>query len=238
MGVNELRTLPTLELDIPEDTWDAIDTIYKKAEALDKEFGRNHARSILHTRKEMAYLYEIASGRHDIICDSNAFAIQCGTYRGGSACAIARGLESGQTTMPLWAIDNFALVFEHDDSAESIQVDLKRLIDRLSLNNRIASVYHDNISFLKAMDSCHARTRFAFIDSSHEFEPTLEELRLAYKMRCKQATTWIVVHDYAPHDFFKHNVDAIHCFIDDVSAECSVRFVPETRFVIFQFDER
>ena len=168
--------------------------INNMALSLDQAIGN----PILLSVPDCQWLYEIAAGFHDEQCDKEAYAIQTGTYRGGSACIIAQGLKYGGLTKPLIAIDSFEQVFDKSkpETTNDIFLAHKQLIEALNLEKHIMSVWHDSIRFLEFLSTLNPIIRFAFIDSVHLYQHIIKELAGIYPLLCKHADSWIIFHDY------------------------------------------
>ena len=215
-----IRDWTILSLVNEQQSYKIIKTIRDKVDEIS-----GYSPSILHSPGDCMYMYEIASGKHDDLQANNNCAIQVGTFLGGSACMIAKGLEDGNIYAPLIAIDIFCYARQDlGETTDDIFIGHKRMIDVHHFQNRIASVYHDSVGFLQLLSQWNTVARFVFIDTDHTYDSTLKECELSYSLLCTNATAWLLVHDYVSPN--EGNIQAVHDFIDNLSGRNYTVFRP------------
>lgn len=164
----------------------------------------------LHAPIELAALYELACGLHDTIPMPDGHVINCGTFRGSNACAIASALKHIGFTTPILTIDPFNYAhtkYYPNDTTDLVFLHHKQLIEHFGLQNLIASVYHTDLEYLEHFWA--KPIRIAVIDTTHSYPQTQQEI---------QALTahiptggWFISHDFMPEN--EGVVQALHEFL-------------------------
>ena len=120
--------------------------------------------------------------------------LQCGLFCGGSAFTMAYAIRNSPTiNTPLIAIDSYTKDYRplrqlFNDAYHEFRENLWEF----RLHDDIAAVLSDTVSFLKSF--WHYPLRLAFIDSSHHYEPTRQEIKHIFPHLQKGA--WLIFHDY------------------------------------------
>ena len=148
---------------------------------------------IQHTMRELRVLYEVAAGFHDTDL-VEGYALQCGIFCGGSACVMGHALkDANKDYFPVVAIDSYTKEYEplratfdkaYQESRENIWA--------LGLSNFVTTVISDDTLFLR--NFWHSPIRVAFVDSSHHYEHTKEEIKLLMPYIVENG--WLIFHDY------------------------------------------
>ena len=150
------------------------------------------AHDIRHSAEDLRAYYEIARGFHNDRVDGHV--VQLGIYRGGSACAIALGLKEADSATPLVCVDNFSYA-NSPETTDDVMLAQKHLIEALGLRSHVVSVWHDSVAFFdKFWDF---PIRFAFIDTNHSYEHTIEEIKVLEPHIVSGG--WLGFHDYTPY---------------------------------------
>ena len=191
---------------------------------------------VFHSRKEMAVLYNIASGKYDDITDKSAMSIQTGVYRGGSACAIALGMIEGNIDASLLAVDKFdgscrcrgTLL---GDNSNRVVNNYRTLVRRLNLQNKIITLICDSIDMLELVKRYNIRPRMLHLDSSHDYPHLSKEIALSFESLNRKVTSWILVHDFG---FEQGATNAVIDFVDNLSPSVEL-YIVDT-MLIMRFD--
>ena len=170
---------------------------------------RSEHDSILHSRFELDVLYELAYGMHDLP-GTSGHIIHCGMHRGGSICVMAQAVrDSGSMLKPVIGIDPYVKEFRRTqpDFRNNACMLMYDNIHKLSLEDCICPILFDDTKFF---DMFSIPSRIIFIDSSHLYDHTKEEIRLLLPNLVNNG--WLVFHNYAPKEDV---VTVVNEFIDN-----------------------
>ncbi len=148
---------------------------------------------VQHSADELHALYEIASGIHDSF-PVEGHILQCGIFCGGSAFTMAHAIRDSATiNTQLIAIDSYTKDYRplrqlFDDAHHEFRENLWEF----RLHEHIVAVLSDTVSFLRSF--WRYPVRLAFIDSSHHYEPTRQEIEHIFPHL--QKGSWLIFHDY------------------------------------------
>ena len=148
---------------------------------------------VQHTENELRALFEIAAGFHDTNL-LKGYILQCGTFCGGSACIMARALkESSSEFIPLVTVDNYTKKYSPLRKAfDQAYVECRENIWTNQLRDYVTLIISNDTSYLQTFWS--SPIRIAFIDSSHHYEHTKQEIELIVPHLCPHG--WLLFHDY------------------------------------------
>ena len=142
--------------------------------------------------EEICVLYELARGLHDD-AEIDGYCVDLGTFRGGSAAAMALGVRDGGQTAPVQTVDPYAepCPRKHDPQRYNY-AEARETFMRLGVEDYVYQHITRSDMFFTTW---RCLVRVAFIDTSHSYEDTQEEIEEA----CLglEFGGWIVFHDYS-----------------------------------------
>ena len=168
--------------------------------------------STLSDFEELAILYELAREWHDI--PKTGYCFELGTYCGTSAAVMATALKKEDARdIPLFTIDR-NLYYTDERLARLEERNnrfyiARRTLSDLDLLKYVCQITYDDLAFLQFWDM---PIRLAFLDSDHTYGAANSQIDLI--MKYVMIGGWVVVHDYAEHEFFGV-VRALNEFIDN-----------------------
>lgn len=173
--------------------------------------------------EELAALYEVARGLHHNRPDTQGYVVELGSYRSGSACALALGLRDASTRWkPVVTVDSYG--WTSDPAPQCQPADIPASIipvrgDEPGLesawvlehrNHEQNYVQARRAYWALGLASDHIcpviiRTqtffqlwsrplRVVFVDASHEYDRTFLEIQGSLAHLCEDG--WLVFHDY------------------------------------------
>lgn len=148
---------------------------------------------IQHSHEELEILYEIAAGMHDIDI-LQGYVVQCGAFCGGSACAMGRAIkDANKEYAPVLAIDSYTKSYGPlRELFNNAYRECRENIWANNLQDYVTLVVSDDALFLKQF--WDKSIRVAFVDSSHHYEHTKEEITLLMPHIVDGG--WIIFDDY------------------------------------------
>ena len=152
---------------------------------------------IQHSGNELQALYEIVSRAHDSV-HVDGHVLQCGLFCGGSALMMAHALRDDKTTdNPLLAIDSYTKDYRPlREMFDNAYHEHRENLWEFRLHEHITAALSDTVSYLTHF--WQQPLRVAFIDSSHHYEPTKNELELILPHLVDGG--WLILHDYFSKD--------------------------------------
>ncbi len=152
---------------------------------------------VQHSQAELLALHEIAARTHDTV-HLDGHVLQCGMFCGGSAFMMGHALrDDASNKHPLVAIDSYTKDYRplrqlFDDA----YFEMRENLWEFRLHEHVTAVLSDTVSFLTHF--WNAPLRVAFIDASHHYEPTLNELNLIIPHLVDGG--WLILHDMFSED--------------------------------------
>lgn len=148
---------------------------------------------VQHSDKELMALFEIVSRAHDKSLVDGSI-LQCGMFCGGSAIMMAHALRDDTSVIePMIAIDSYTKDYAPlRELFDNAYFEFRQNVWEFRLHDYIATIISDSVTFLKHF--WERPLRLAFIDSSHHYEPTLNELSLIVPKIAPGG--WLLLHDY------------------------------------------
>ena len=166
---------------------------------------------VQHSLNELVALYEIVYGAHDAELRIEGHVLQCGLFCGGSALMMAHAARDNAQPLPVIAIDSYTKDYKPlRDLFNAAYHESRENTWELRLHEHLTAVVSDTVSFLS--NFWDFPIRVAFIDSSHHYEPTKNELRLI--MPHLVPGGWLVLHDY-----FSETTPGVRQALDEFLAE-------------------
>lgn len=210
----------------------AATTVHDTAKA-NRGAAYNEERVIWHSRDELSFLYQLASGMYDS-SDMVGHVFQGGAFCGGSACLLGLALkESDHKYKPAIAVD----IWRHGSPDPKFQVEMgwahaeaRLSMLKLELEHHLYFVMGENTVFLD--NFMNSPIRLGFLDSSHSYKGTLLETHAILKRIAWRG--WLVFHDY-----FKENLKVSHAVNEIFNAYHDRKWYAynfRNRFLIIKFD--
>ena len=173
--------------------------VAKDVEAICLKVAQDHrgvvdgAYVVQHSQNELQALYEITGRAHDA-SDVEGHVLQCGMFCGGSAIMMAHAMRDDESCNdPLVAIDSYTKDYRPlRELFDNAYVEMRDNLWEFRLHEHITPVLSDTVSFLTRF--WHLPLRVVFIDSSHHYEPTKQELAFIFPQLVGGG--WLVLHDY------------------------------------------
>lgn len=151
---------------------------------------------VQHSVAELQALYELTAGQHDAK-PLDGHVIQCGILCGGSALMLAQALKDTKNDTPVLAIDSYTKFWKPlRREFNWAYHEWRENRHEFRMDEHLTSVISTTQSFLR-----HFWTqpiRVVFIDSSHLYDETVEELSLLIPHIVPGG--WLIVHDYFSDD--------------------------------------
>ncbi len=148
---------------------------------------------IQHSETELCTLYEIAASLHDdeLLV---GYTLQCGTFCGGSACVMAHALKDANSDFtPILTIDSYTKEFEPlREAFNNAYIECRENIWANNLTEHVHLVLADDVQYLKHF--WNSPIRLAFIDSSHHYQHTKDEISLITPHLINRG--WLIFDDY------------------------------------------
>lgn len=193
---------------------------------------------IWHSEEEMRFLYDFVT--QCVSNESEGYILQCGIFCGGSACMLASACRDMKYKWyPVLAIDNFYSSAPLP-SKPGIQ---PRLIDFAATESRLSLLTHDLMPYLHLVqaDDCQfissfwtKPVQFAFVDSSHLYEHTLQEIQLLVPHISSNGM--LLFHDYWNPELGVGT--AVNEFFRAYRDRTVYAYSFKQRFVIIKFDSQ
>ena len=195
------NSFPEFELKAPERTRGVVRPM-EDMMRIDKD-------SIWHSQTELDALYELAYGLHDTP-GTQGHIIHCGIHRGGSICVMGAGARDSRSMLkPVIGIDPYYnSSYEGRDGFwnESYR-QARENIHHFGLADYICPIIFEDT---KLFGTFRIPTRITFIDTTHLYEHTKEEIQLLVPNLVDNG--WLVFHDYSS-DY--EVIPAVNEFIDN-----------------------
>ena len=160
--------------------------------------------------EESVALYELAAGFHDSI-GIEGYAVECGTFAGGSAIVIATALQRYQPIYNvLFAVDPYAWI-------EEVLPIAHRAFQRLGLDKNVCQILYHDLDFIRQFWKLPAR--IFHLDSGHDYEHVKHQLNLCFPVLLDGG--WLAIHDYNEENR-TDVVRAVDEFVDSNRSHLSV----------------
>ena len=180
----------------PEDTKSVVTPI--------EDVVRNGKDSVWSEPEELYALYELAFGLHNNP-STEGYVIEFGSYRGGSTCVMGKAIRNSRTHYrPLFAVDPYP----KNSPSDYAYVISRENYHRLDLTYYICPVICNCLEFLNFWT---LPIRFAFLDASHKYELTKQEISAIMPHIVNDG--WLVCDDYEEEDWTQV-IPALNKFID------------------------
>ena len=192
----EFQPFPLRDTDKSKQVAKDIEAICFKV-AQDNRGVEDGAYVVQHSQNELQALYEVVGRMHDPV-QIEGNVLQCGIFCGGSAFMMAHALRDDDTaTAPMLAIDSYTKDYRPlRELFDDAYFEYRENLWEFRLHEHITAVQSDTVSFLAHF--WNLPLRVVFIDSSHHYEPTLNELNLILPHLVDGG--WLVLHDYFSDD--------------------------------------
>ena len=147
---------------------------------------------VQHSVEELQALYEIAAGGHDAD-ERDGHVVQCGILCGGSALIMAQAIKDTKREAPVLAIDSYTKFWKplRREFNWAYQ-EWRENRHEFRMDEHLTGVISTTQSFFKHFWS--QPIRVVFIDSSHLYDETVEELSLTTPHIVEGG--WLIIHDY------------------------------------------
>ena len=155
--------------------------------------GNDGSYVVQHTDDELEALYQLAARKHDTN-ELHGEILQCGVFCGGSAFVMAHAIRDDEKTdVPIVAIDSWTKRYlPLRELFDAAYFEYRENLYEFRLEDFVTAIHCDTVSYLTHFWA--KPIRVAFIDSSHHYEPTMNELRLIAPHLVPRG--WLALHDY------------------------------------------
>ena len=172
---------------------------------------------------ERIALYELARGYHNKP-ETQGYILEFGSHRGASACIMGTGVrDSGTTFKPVFTLDPYFYNgddLNHFNTQSYLQARAAYAKTGLA-NNYVCPMIFNDLELLKFWN---LPTRLIFIDTSHQYEHTKQEIEQAISHVMDDG--WLVLHDYCDKSWGQEVIRALNEFLDEqIEYDLDVYFV-------------
>ena len=171
---------------------------------------------VLFTKTELQLLYEIAVGIHDSQ-STRGNIIQLGTYRGGGAAVLGLAVKTRGLGELAVTVDSFQYSPREYHKHGNLRASTA-LFESLSLQRHIASVWHDDLSYIHNFLNCPVR--MVILDSTHSYEHVSRQLEIIETKIISGG--WILIHDYTLNPRYEGVVRAVNGWHSRQNSSCKM----------------